>query len=215
LEAAYMARDIYRNNNTTTLFGGWKFERNLANSGGLRIGLYRRVYGPPEFAVVNRGTANIRNWLNNATQLVALSSDVTRSINVARDFVDKNPKADITFVGHSKGGAEAVANARATGKGAIAFNPAEISTATTIRHKLDTGRKSNIREYVVTGDILDVALRGARVRVRPFNHFTYLRMQHRPPLWTVISPISLAVASANAAAQNHSIDAVKMLLGGR
>jgi hypothetical protein len=49
------------------------------------------------------------------------------SIDYAMNFVGTHPNAHITFVGHSKGGAEAAANAVATNKNAIVFNPATVN----------------------------------------------------------------------------------------
>ena len=47
---------------------------------------------------------------------------MTASIENAKNFVNKYPNAHVTFVGHSKGGAEAISNALATDKDAITFS---------------------------------------------------------------------------------------------
>ena len=49
------------------------------------------------------------------------------SLKVAREVVRKFKNSEITFVGHSKGGAEAAANAVATNRNAILFNPAAVN----------------------------------------------------------------------------------------
>jgi fermentation-respiration switch protein FrsA (DUF1100 family) len=75
------------------------------------------------------------------------------SIQAAENFAKNNPYSRITFVGHSKGGAEAIANAVATGKDAIVFNPA---TAMLSEYGLDADAyEGKITSYVVEGEILD------------------------------------------------------------
>lgn len=99
------------------------------------------------------------------------------SIAIARAFVDANPNNRITFIGHSKGGAEAIANALVTGKNAITFNPAPVNLRAIsdthgihIRHViLNTG----IHNYVVRGDVLNVLFGNSSV-----GSTTFLPRQH-------------------------------------
>lgn len=61
--------------------------------------------------------------------------------------------ADITFIGHSKGGAEAAANAIATNKNAILFNPATVALS---EYNLnDENYIGNMTAYIVEGEILN------------------------------------------------------------
>ena len=99
-------------------------------------------------------TAN--DFLNNFAQPFGNSEDMKDSIEYAIKFVEEKPNAYITFVGHSKGGAEAAANAVATNKDAILFN-----TATTNLNAYGLSAedyKANMIGYVVDGEILRALL---------------------------------------------------------
>lgn len=68
------------------------------------------------------------------------------------------PDDEILFVGFSKGGAEAVANAVATNKPAIVFNPATVRLSA---YDLDYDNyDSEITKYVVDGEALNYLFRG-------------------------------------------------------
>jgi hypothetical protein len=56
------------------------------------------------------------------------SEHMNLSLDKARELNNTlGPDADLTFVGHSKGGAEAAANAVATNRDAYVFNPAAVN----------------------------------------------------------------------------------------
>ena len=98
-----------------------------------------------------------------------------RSIALSKEFCENHSNAKITFVGHSKGGAEAVANAVATNKNAIVFNPA---TAYLQSYDLPVDDyDGKITSYVVEGEILDTLshLLGKNIGeeislTSPYNH---------------------------------------------
>lgn len=75
---------------------------------------------------MNRGTRAFGDWDDNLLQFIGLSGDVWNSINFATNFV-KNNSQEVTFIGHSKGGAEAMANAVATNNNCITFNPSTLN----------------------------------------------------------------------------------------
>jgi hypothetical protein len=60
--------------------------------------------------------------------------------------------ADVTFVGHSKGGGEAIAAAAVTGVDAITFNAANFAFPAFIPPRTEV--TGNIRNFYVEGDIL-------------------------------------------------------------
>ena len=169
LEAAYMAQHIYdvlEDHIGTTAgqsYGGWTLIDIKTNEEGLKIGVYAQtINGVISYAVVNAGSeSNIKedivgvwdDWVNNnITQPFGNSQDMEDSIYFAKEFVKNNPNANITFIGHSKGGAEAVANAIATNKNAIIFNPAR---ANYLIYGLSTeGYNGNVTSYVVEGEFL-------------------------------------------------------------
>ncbi|WP_175400644.1 hypothetical protein [Paenibacillus sp. KS1] len=89
------------------------------------MGVYYRTLkgGTFEYALVNKGSdLNWSDWKNNALQPIGYSADMKDSIKKSTEFVNANKGKEITMVGHSKGGAEATANAVANNKNAITFN---------------------------------------------------------------------------------------------
>lgn len=150
----------------TIIHSEWTFlERK--KKGGLVMGIYvsNRT---GEYCVVNKGTTltNLNNWKNNIQQPLGSSADMKRSISIANKFVKKIKKKkygkskEITFVGHSKGGAEAAANAVATNKNCITFNPAAVNYK---KYNLNPSRyTAQMTTYIVKGDILNTIESGFR-----------------------------------------------------
>ncbi|MBP5402883.1 MAG: hypothetical protein J6Y36_06980 [Treponema sp.] len=162
LEAAYMAKDVYgySNGEAPDLIGGWKREglydlQDDKDTGCIAI--YSRINeetGETEYCLANRGSVTKSDWVDeNATQLFGESEDMKQSIEFAKKFVEEHPDASITFTGHSKGGAEAAANAVATGKDAFVFNPATVNLNA---YGLDAKNyKGSMKAYIVDGEILN------------------------------------------------------------
>jgi hypothetical protein len=75
----------------------------------------------------------------------------------AKKFVNEHESNEVTFVGHSKGGAEATANAIATNRGAILFNPMAISAAANglLWDEINYNHPTGITAYIVDGEILN------------------------------------------------------------
>ena len=99
--------------------------------------------------------------LDNLKQPFGLSEDMVKSISIATDFVNNHKDAHITFVGHSKGGGEALANAKATNCNAIVFNPAIPNYE--IYGLGDSKYTAKATSYVVTGEILSSAYIAAEI----------------------------------------------------
>ena len=75
------------------------------------------------------------------------------SIREAKEFVEEHSDANITFVGHSKGGAEAVANAVATNKNAKIFNPATVNL---LAYGLSSiNYSAEMTAFIVDGEVLN------------------------------------------------------------
>ena len=174
LEAAYMAQHIYFDENQPDLIGGWIFDKFLDEGDGSRIGLYKRITdeGVVEFAIVNRGSATTSDWINNVLQPFGVSADMHKSISIAKDFVEKHPDANITFVGHSKGGGEALANAKATNRDAIVFNP---SIPNYEFYGLgDEKYTAKATSYVVKGEILSsLYIAVEAIALNPITYYTW------------------------------------------
>ena len=75
------------------------------------------------------------------------------SIMFAKNFANEHKDCEITFIGHSKGGAEAAAAAVATNKNALLFNPATVNL---FGYGLSGGNYSaEMTAYIVDGEILN------------------------------------------------------------
>jgi len=110
-------------------FGGWVLIDIFTNTAGsLKIGVYSRtVGGVTEYVLANRGTQNninilVQSWMNNIGQMTGGSPDIFESMGFAMGFVLKHLGAEVTMVGHSKGGGETICNALATNTNCITFN---------------------------------------------------------------------------------------------
>ena len=97
---------------------------------------------------------SIDNWIDNFQQPLGFSDDMQDSIDFARDVVTSFPDASITFIGHSKGGAEAAANAIATNQNAIIFNPATLA-ANAYNLNVDE-YTAQMTAYIVEGEVLNL-----------------------------------------------------------
>jgi RHS repeat-associated protein len=156
-EAADIADHVYGKEGAE-LSGGWELVDVYSPEGtGLRMGVYARVGadGTTEYVIANAGTefTNLKHWKNNVQQPFGASPDMRESIDYATKFVKRNPNANITFVGHSKGGAEAAANAVATNRNAILFNPATVNLgAYGLNRSTYAGKMT---AYIVKGEILN------------------------------------------------------------
>ena len=163
LEAAYMAQHIYdatKSDYNVFLgdkFGGWTLIDIIKNKEGLKIGVYSKKFGESiSYTLVNKGSTTTSDWINNFQQPFGWSTDMKDSIREAKEFVEEHSDANITFVGHSKGGAEAVANAVATNRNSIVFNPATTSLSA---YDLSSKKYSaDMTVYVVKGEILNTLL---------------------------------------------------------
>lgn len=163
-EAAEMAQHVYFKNyddvEGSVLPGGWTLTDHYSPSGtSLQIGVYSRTWsdGQTEYALVYRGSRlpneHLEDWMDNWDECMGDSNDVKNGITYADYFVSNHPDAHITFVGHSKGGPEAIAAAVVEKKDAIVFNPAA-------PHITDMGinisnYSGKITAYVVKGEVLN------------------------------------------------------------
>ncbi|MBJ6361856.1 RHS repeat-associated core domain-containing protein, partial [Paenibacillus sp. GCM10012307] len=206
MEAAYMAQHIYSASTKdyyVGVTGGWKLQNIINNSEGLKIGVYYRTDGKGviEYAFVNKGSSTGGDWINNAQQPFGYSTDMIDSIAEAVAFVKKYGKNEITMVGHSKGGAEAAANAVATGRDAILFNPATVNLS---EYNLDSSTYSGkMTAYIVKGEVLNQVFGPTS---KPIGSVVYLPTQYRVNYrWNVVKNVRNSL-------KNHSMDAVKNAL---
>ncbi len=204
MEAAEMAAHVYKLEGD--LSGGWKYDSTLIDNGTLLMRAYRRelLDGSIEYTVANAGTEETADWGENWDQFWAVSEDVRLSISEARKFVRNNPGVNVHFVGHSKGGAEAAANALANKtSNATIFNPAMLNPSAYNLDPSDYG--GNIKSYVVEGEALDSLYENLPDEMRA-ERFS-------PPQLTYVKKIYLPVQHYNSylGSDMKFVDSVDML----
>ncbi len=162
-EAAEMADHIYHwdqnNDKKDRIVSGWRLIDVWWGRESMKMGFYIPSgddwKNPSEYTIAFKGTTwyNPGDWKNNAEQLLSSkSADMWDAINYSKGFVSEHPK-EITFVGHSKGGAEAASAAIATNKNAIIFNPA---TSNLSDYGLNASSyTADMTAYIVKGDIVN------------------------------------------------------------
>ena len=152
---------------------------------------------PTEYAIVFKGTSNLRNWVNNAEAYTSKrSADMWDAINYSIGFVNDHSQ-EITFVGHSKGGGEAIAAATATNKNAITFNAANFNFS---KYGLSSTNKSGINNYYVDGEALSITIGVSR-----YGTTHWLPTQD----WLVNTSIFGKEIKVPDSIGNHSMSAVK------
>jgi RHS repeat-associated protein len=160
-EAAAMAAHVYGNLTDEVLQGGWKVSnRNFEvplNDGntGLNSQIYQREKnGKMEYVYATAGTADLTKDVEaDVAQPVGASDQVKQSISNAEkiSLILRKSGESLTFVGHSLGGAEAAANAYATGRNAITFNASGVGRAT-----MEENSNSTVNAYIMRTDPLNL-----------------------------------------------------------
>ena len=103
-----------------------RFDQN-----GLQSALFQRtVDGATEYAYVYAGTNSFEDAVEDVAQLAGVAPQYHTAINNAKTLSNELGDNELTFVGHSLGGGEAIASSMATGRAAITFNPAAVSGLT-------------------------------------------------------------------------------------
>ncbi|MDY5632603.1 MAG: hypothetical protein SPF56_08980 [Bacteroidaceae bacterium] len=98
---------------------------------GLQSVLFQRtVNDVTEYAYVYAGTNSLEDVVEDIVQLAGVAPQYHTAIYNARILSNELDDSELTFVGHSLGGGEAIASSMATGRAAITFNPAAISGLT-------------------------------------------------------------------------------------
>ena len=185
-EGAKIAGHIYDGKIGDVLDGGWRLDRIFEDKENLefRAGLYSRtVDGVTEYTMANAGTyfENTERGRGSLSEDIEQtwggSENVYTSLYYAKKVSRDLGKAELTFVGHSKGGAEAAANALATNRNALLYNPAALNVeAYGLDVKNYTGADDNgMTAYIVKGDMLNSYVN--RFFAKPIDKVIYLPEQ--------------------------------------
>lgn len=156
------------------------------NKEGLKIGIYSRntSNGLLEYALVNKGTTTGGDWINNLQQPMGMSTDMVDLIKYAVSFVNNKTGYEVTMIGHSKGGAEATANALATNTNAFTFNSATPNVPVyDLLYEVDNKKKwheytATMVHYAVKGDVLT-----GTMGTPPYGNTVYLPNQYPTKWW--------------------------------
>lgn len=121
----------------------------------MMMGVYSRTLGnKTEYALVSKGTSKFVNWADNLLQPIGMSPDMFCSKLAGSIFVKSHPDNEITFIGHSKGRAEALVNAWANNKNCIVFNPAAVNLLD--KSNLSRTYSAKLTVFVVRGEALTI-----------------------------------------------------------
>lgn len=133
---------------------------------GLQSTLFQRTKdGITEYAYVYAGTNSVEDAIEDVAQLAGAAPQYHTAIYNARTLSNELGNSELTFVGHSLGGGEAIASSMATGRAAVTFNPAAVSGLTKLVGGLNKdpnvvnyraiGAKIGIGNIRLGGDILN------------------------------------------------------------
>ncbi|MCG6202789.1 RHS repeat domain-containing protein, partial [Psychromonas antarctica] len=136
-----------------------------------KIGFKSKVFYNSEtddYMVAFRGSRDLSTAINrkqdwvqtNVKQGIGLETDqYNATMNLAKTIAEENPDANITYVGHSKGGGQAAAAAIVGNRPAITFNAAGVhkNTITRFDDSLSIASDDKIRAYYVPGEALNTS----------------------------------------------------------
>ena len=174
-----MAKVVYGKNDKATAKAlkilqkeGWKvsgkdFGIKKESKEGFKSQVFERMVdeksNKKEFAYATAGTEteDKKDMVNgNVKQLIGISPQYNLSTFNANSLSLSIGKSELSFVGHSLGGGLAAANAYATGREAITFNPSGLSNATICNIIINYGFKfmfARITAHVLLSDPLNIA----------------------------------------------------------
>ena len=167
-EGAIIAEHVYDGKVGEKLCGGWKMcavytqKNNVSFRGGL-YARYDKKGNITEYVFATAGTYMERSMrgeksiIEDFKQPFGCSEDMKVSIATARKISKQLGDKELTFVGHSKGGAEAAGNALATNRNALLYNPAAINS---FAYGLDVSKYTGkygkgMTAFIVEGEFLN------------------------------------------------------------
>ena len=218
-EAAAMAEHIYQDiplkddndpagNRALRTVAGWRLI-DIWSEGTVKMGIYIRDTddwkNPSEYVLVFKGTStkNVKDWVDDVLAYKTnFAPNMYTAMNFGKSFVESHSQ-EVTFVGHSKGGGEAIAAACYTFRNAITFNAANFAFE---RYHL-SGRRSTIDNYYVEGEILSATIGTATIGTThwlPTQYWITQGTKSRGYTATFTSPDPIA---------NHSMKAIFRAFG--
>lgn len=159
---ARLAAYVYGGKNKHVLPTGWEIINRIPNvrfedkDTGLKSVLFRRR-GTSEYVYGFAGTRDMKDWGENAKQIVGLSEQYDMALENAKRIKEYFSLSHLTFTGHSQGGGEAAMCAYNLGDEAITFNPAGMSPITKGKALSLHSIFSVINSYIYLSDVLNIA----------------------------------------------------------
>ena len=123
-----------------------KYNHPAGSGIGIQSILFQKTdkNGVTEYAYTFAGTNSIEDAVEDITQVFGLSPEYNKAIENAKKLSDELENKELTFIGHSMGGGNAIAASMATKRNAITFNTAIVSPFTRIINGLsDSGEIVN------------------------------------------------------------------------
>lgn len=159
---ARLATYVYGGKNKLVLPRGWEIINRIPNvrfedkDTGLKSILFRRR-ASSEYVYGFAGTRNMKDWGENAKQIVGFSKQYNMALENAKRIKEYLSLSHLTFTGHSQGGGEAAMCAYNLGDEAITFNPAGMSSITKVKAHSRHSKHSVINSYIYLSDVLNIA----------------------------------------------------------
>lgn len=223
--AAAMADHIYDwdwdDDRADRTVAGWRLIDVWRGGTSMKMGIYipddgRDWKDPSEYALVFRGSTTSLDletaavWINNILAGTGgLSVDMWAAINKSKEFVDSHSNYEITMVGHSKGGGEAIAAAVKNNKKAITFNAANFKFAD---YGLSKKNASGVNNYYVRGEFLHLAIKRSSYGKNHWLETQYYMIDKQWSFDIFGQPIQIDVRVPDPIA-NHGMSAVKKAFG--
>lgn len=161
-EAARMSAQIYINGyEGANLSGGWTYNYAMYGGDNLKMGVYSRTTeGKTEYTIAYRGTTP--SWSdikNDIQQPFGWSADARAAMSQAGKVLDELGSAEVTFTGHSQGGAYAQLSGVRYNKNVMTYNSARPfygQYGLTLEVIMYANGTKKIEPYKVDGEILGV-----------------------------------------------------------
>ncbi len=161
-EATCLAAHVYGTYPDSLLQDGWRQTSELDHliafsSDELKASLYVKVKRNQKmYAYCFAGTESTsgKDWANNIYQMLGLSYDYAKAVKNAKILSKKLKKGKLFFVGHSKGGGEAILCSLVTGRPSIVFNPAPVSNLSKFLNNVKSAKNVPVDVYVSKNDPL-------------------------------------------------------------
>lgn len=158
-EGACIAENIYDGKIGDVVEGGWKLHEIYTNddSKSFKAGLYIRTddKGVKEYALAFAGTFNKEGVYEDGLQYYGKSKDMKYAIERGIKVSEKTDKAELTIIGHSKGGTEGAGVALVTNRPALLYNPANLNHTPIKKYENAGQNKNAIKSYIAEHEFVN------------------------------------------------------------